>query len=133
MTGQAETPENARGLFLAKLRTGASVTAAAKIAGVGRATVYRWRDEDEAFAAAWADAYESGTDLLEDEARRRALEGVEKPVFYKGVVVGHVREFSDTMMAMQLNARRPEKYRVNHKVEHAGAVTLRFDRDDGEL
>jgi hypothetical protein len=36
------------------------------------------RAADEAFARAWEDALEQGTDSLEDEARRRALQGVEK-------------------------------------------------------
>lgn len=135
---QAETQEKAKELFLAALRGSdekppASISLAASRAGVSRATVYRWRDEDDDFAAAWTDAYESGTDRLEDEQTRRGYEGVQKPVFYKGQVVGHVQEFSDTNIAMQLNARRPEKYRTNHKVEHSGGVKIVIAPDDEAL
>jgi hypothetical protein len=35
--------------------------------------MYELREQDETFAAAWADAWEQGTDVLEDELRRRAL------------------------------------------------------------
>jgi hypothetical protein len=132
------TREKEREAFLVALRGSAdqppaSVTCAAEIAGRSRATFYRWREEDEAFAAAWDDALESGTDRLEKEAIRRAVEGVNKPVFYKGKVVGHITEYSDTMLAMQLNARRPEKYRVNHKVEHTGGVKITIAPDDANL
>lgn len=130
---QSETQEKAREAFLDKLREGASVTAAAQCAGIGRATAYRWAKEDEAFAADWQDAYESGTDALEDEARRRAYEGIDKPIYYKGERVDTIKEYSDTLLAMQLNARRPEKYRTNHKVEHTGGVKITIAPDDAEL
>lgn len=130
---QTETQEKARERFLDALATGVSVAKAALAGGVSRATVYRWREADEAFAQLWDDAYEAGTDALEDEARRRAVEGTQKPVFYKGEVVGHVREYSDTLLAMQLNARRPEKYRTNHKVEMTGGVKITIAPDDAEL
>ena len=130
---QARTLEKEREDFLEALREGASVSKAAVFAGLARSTVYRWRSEDEDFARAWDDAYESGTDNLEDEAKRRAFDGVERPVFYKGAVVGHVREYSDTLLMQQLNARRPEKYRTNHKVEHTGGVKITIAPDDAEL
>jgi hypothetical protein len=48
---------------------------------------------------------------LEDEAVRRAYEGVERPVFQGGKQVGVVREYSDTLLIFLLKALRPEKYR----------------------
>lgn len=130
---QTETQEKAREAFIIALRGGATVSGAAVRAGFSRATAYRWRGEDEAFAAAWDDAYETGTDAIEQEAIRRATQGVNKPVYYKGKVVGHVVEYSDTLLMQQLNARRPEKYRTNHKVEHSGGVKITISPDDAEL
>ena len=66
--GQSLKPAPER--FLIGLGEGLSVAGAAKLAGVGRQTVYDWRKRDAAFAAAWDDAIETGTDNLEDEARR---------------------------------------------------------------
>lgn len=113
-------------LFLAQLRRGASVGVAATAAGIARSTAYMWRSGDtpaaRAFAAAWDDAYEHGTDMMEAVAVQRATAGVERPVFQGGVQVGTVREYSDTLLMQQLNARRPEKYRQNHKIQHEGGV-----------
>lgn len=133
-----ETIRKEREAFLAALRGNetnppASVTCAAERCGRSRATVYRWKREDQEFSDAWDDALEAGTDRLEAEAIRRGFEGIEKPVFYKGNIVGHIREYSDTMLAMQLNARRPEKYRVNHKHVHSGGVSITIAPDDAEL
>lgn len=94
--------------FLEALAEGYSVASAARHATVARTTLYRWRLQSPTFAEHWEQAIESGTDRLEDEARRRAVEGVERPVFRGGEVVGHVRDYSDTMLMFLLKARRPE-------------------------
>lgn len=88
--------------FLTALGEGLSVAGAAKLAGVGRQTVYDWRKRDAAFAAAWDDAIETGTDNLEDEARRRAM------------------STSDTLMIFMLKARRPDKYKDRRASEISG-------------
>lgn len=92
----------------------------AKEAGVARQVAYRERDSSNAFREAWDDAIEEGLDFLEEEARRRAFEGTEKPVFYKGEECGYVREFSDTLMIFLLKGGRPEKYAERVKNEHTG-------------
>ncbi len=51
-----------------------------------------------------------GADALEDEAMRRAIDGVEKPVFRGGEVVGHVRDYSDSMLMFLLKSRKPEVF-----------------------
>lgn len=126
-----------REAFLAELRNGSSIAAAATSAGISRPSVYRWRametPEMQAFAEAWDEAVEQGTDRLEDEALRRAVDGVSEPVFYRGVVVGHITRYSDTMLAMLLNARRPEKFRQNHKHVHTGGIKVTVSKDDAEL
>ncbi|HRE45504.1 MAG TPA: hypothetical protein PKY87_16235 [Terricaulis sp.] len=133
--------------MLKVLREGLSYSAAAQRAGIARATLYRYMDDDEGFKKACQDAYETGTDALEDEAQRRGVRGVRRMKFYKGqpIMVPNPddpdgdpipyteHEYSDTLLQRQLDARRPEKYRANHKVEHSGEVKLSFDRDDGEL
>jgi hypothetical protein len=84
---------------------------------VSRQAVYALRQSDKDFAIAWEDAYESGTDVYEDEARRRSVVGTKKPVFYKGAIVGHVQEKSDVLLIVALKARRPERYRERFDVE----------------
>jgi hypothetical protein len=106
--------------FFGYLREGWSVTASAGKIGVSRQAVYALRLSDGEFASEWEHAYEAGTDVFEDEVKRRAIEGTDKPIFYQGEVVGHVKEFSDTLLIVALKARRPEKYRDNSKVELGG-------------
>lgn len=68
--------------------------------------------------------------MLEDEAVRRALHGVERPT----TVAGHrelVRHYSDPLLALLLRSRAPERYLDHHRVEHAGGVA--FDPADLEL
>lgn len=113
------TPKK-RGEFLDYLRDGWSVTASAGRIGVSRQAVYALRLADGEFAKEWEDAYESGTDVYEDEAKRRAIQGTEEPVFYQGEVVGHVRKYSDTLLIVALKARRPDRYRDNIKQEIGG-------------
>jgi hypothetical protein len=112
--------EKRKGAFLQALASGLSVTRAADQAAVGRATVYGWRKSDAAFSSAWDDALEASADLLEDEARRRAVEGVEENVYYGGKPVGVVRKYSDSLLVMLLKGRRPAIYRDRLSAEVSG-------------
>ena len=96
--------------FLIELASGASVRTAALSVSVKPEAPYEWRKLDQAFAERWQLAEEAGTDLIEEEAFRRAVTGVEKPVYRGGEIVGHVSDFSDTMLMFLLKARRPERY-----------------------
>ena len=106
------TPKK-RAAFLVNLAEFANITLAAKAAGWDRQSAYNYRASDPVFAAEWDDAMEQAVDLLEAEARRRALEGCDKPVFYQGEQCGVIREYSDTLAIVLLKAHRPEKFREN--------------------
>ena len=71
-----------------------------------------------------AEAREEACDALEAEARRRAVEGVRKPVYYRGEIVGTVKEYSDTLLIFLMKGAMPEKYRENVKIEHTGGAEL---------
>lgn len=60
--------------------------------------------------------------LAEDELLRRAIEGVDKPIYYKGQQIDTVKEYSDTLLQMMLKAGKPDKYSEKHKVDHGGLV-----------
>ena len=108
--------------FLDFLSEGYSVVKAANAAGVTARTAYNWRQADGMFAASWEQALDIATDLIEEEAMRRAIKGVAKPVYRGGEVVGHVQDYSDSMLMFLLKARRPEKY--NDKAGKADQQTL---------
>ena len=102
--------------FLRLLASHGNVTKAAEVAGHSRVTFYRHRNaKDDAgeytepeFRAAWDDALEEASDGLRFEARRRAVDGVLEPVFFRGSECGEVRKYSDTLLARLLAAHCPE-------------------------
>src|SRR5580704_13771241 len=83
--------------FLDGLRRGWSPAKAAKAVNISRETAYGWRQHDPEFKQRWDDAIEEGTDLLEDEARRRAAEGVERGIYHAGERIDTELVYSDTL------------------------------------
>lgn len=98
---------------LCALRLGFSISKACDEAGITRRSYYRWIENSSEFARLAKDAEEIGTDTLEDEALRRGRDGWLEPVYHKGFRVDSVRKFSDTLLIMMLNARRPGKFRYS--------------------
>ena len=66
----------ASGIDLGLAKTGI-VSLSAGAVGVTKQSAYLWRAEDPEFEAQWDDAIEAAADVLEAEARRRAVEGIE--------------------------------------------------------
>lgn len=115
---------------LAVYRVGGTVTSAAEKAGVTRRTIERLRESNASFREAWEEAREESADLLEAEARRRALEGWEEPVFGSGgpgrgtEEVGVVRKYDTTLLIFLLKGERPEKYRERYDQKISGSIDL---------
>jgi hypothetical protein len=107
----AERPPRRKTVFLAALVDTVNVTLTYRRADIPRRTAYDWREADEGFARKWDDAVDEGIDLLEAELHKRAFEGVERPVYYKGEQVGTWRFYSDALAMFLLKAHRPERYR----------------------
>jgi len=125
------TPEKAEAFFAALAET-ANVSKACAAIAVSRRTAYNWREADPGFAAGWDRAMKAAVLGLEDEAHRRAFEGLDKPVFYQGEECGTVREYSDTLAIFLLKAHNPEKYRENSKVELEANIRVN-DMTDEEI
>jgi hypothetical protein len=118
--------------FLAAFAKSGNVTKAAELSNVNRLTVYDWRANDPAFVAAMEVARDEAGDRLEAECERRAVEGVDEPVFYQGCVCGTIQRYSDTLLIFLTKGAKPEKYRENIKQEiggiGGGAVEVVFKR-----
>lgn len=104
-------------MFLRELSQTANVREACEKAVVCRATAYAHRERDPKFKAAWDSALEDACDRMEREAYRRAVEGVDEPVFYQGEECGAIRRYSDSLLTTLLKANRPEKFRENATVK----------------
>jgi hypothetical protein len=107
--------------FLALLSEYGNVARAADEAALSRVALYARRARDEEFAADWDEAARIGAARLEDEARRRAVEGWDEPVWHKGIQCGTTRKYSDTLLICLLKAHHPEKYAERSKNELTGA------------
>ena len=115
--------------FLALLSECGNVTRSAEESGCHRVQLYRMKREDEEFSAAWEEAAEIGAKRLEDEARRRAVEGWQEPVWYQGEQTGTVTKFSDTLLICLLKAHHPEKYADRSKTDTTVNGNLSVDVD----
>jgi hypothetical protein len=146
-------PAKKRGLskqraFLASYVVTASILKAAKAAKVNRSLHYRWLKEDDEYKIAFAAAYLEAGDSLEDEAVRRAHEGIQEPLIYQGnfsykqrvvkdaagvdVLIAGKQQFenygkplcvntkSDTLLMFLLKGFKREKYRENASLEVSG-------------
>ena len=99
------TPERQRGFIAALAETGV-VARAARSVGMSAASAYtlRRRPHAESFALAW--------DMVEDEARERALafvidqmrHGSTRPRFYRGRYVGTIHSFESRMALAAVRA-----------------------------
>lgn len=92
---------------------------------------WKWYKADEEYRKFFDEAQEAVIQKLEDEAIRRAHDGVKRPVMYKGQPVKlsgrrilYETEYSDQLLICLLKRFRPQLYRENQTVEHTGSVEL---------
>lgn len=122
-------------MFLMAYSQVGNVLQAAKLSKVNRGSHYTWIESDPDYAAAFSEARQAYGERLEAEMLRRAVEGVDRPVFWRGKQVGEIREFSDVLLIFALRANMPWKYCDRRRVEHGGAGgdSIRIDAGRQEL
>lgn len=97
-----------RQVFLRILAETGKVVEAARACGwQDTTTVQKARREDEDFAEEWDFALLAASNKLEEEAWRRAEDGVLEPTYYKGEIVGYTTKYSDTLMMFMLRKLNP--------------------------
>lgn len=106
-----QTRQIIRAAFLEAMREYGNIYHACQVSGMDRGTVYWLQEHDETFSLEFQQADAIATERLEKEAYRRAHDGVEKPVYYVGVQIGAITEYSDGLLQFLLKARRPDKYK----------------------
>lgn len=103
--------------FLAAFSVCGSVARASRWAKVARTSHYEWMQMDPEYPRRFEEAEMRAGRALEDEAVRRAFEGLRKPMFYQGKVVrvnGEIVyevEYSDRLLERLLEANNPEKFK----------------------
>lgn len=131
-----KSPQIKKAAFLAAYAECGTITRAAEIADCDRNAHNYWLEHDRAYPERFAQAERQASDRLEQEARRRAVDGLQKVKFHQGrpimvqdpnfpndqskqiPYVEH--EYSDMLLVVLLNANRPDKFRRNVDVTSGG-------------
>jgi len=120
--------------FIAAYTHCASVSESARIVGLDRKQHYEWLKADPRYRAAFEAEADQAAQSLEDEAVRRALDGVRRPMYYRGKPVRSGRgrasrpvyevEYSDQLLVLLLKRFRPQLYREHTVTEVSGSLDL---------
>jgi hypothetical protein len=108
----------------------ASIKAAARAAGIRHGVHYEWMRTNALYRQSFEAVQEEAAQALEDEAVRRAHEGVRRLVLHAGRPVRHNHrplyetEYSDSLLILLLKRFRPNLYRERTIVEHSGAIEI---------
>jgi hypothetical protein len=94
--------------FLLALGQVGTIRQACMLSGISRSTYYTHFQYSPPFRQRCNYAREDAKDLLFEEAHRRAVEGVQRPVFFQGQQVGTTTEYSDHLMAILLKGTHQE-------------------------
>jgi hypothetical protein len=112
--------------FLAAYRECGIISLAAKAAGCERRSHSMWMARDPDYPALFAEAKEEACESLEKEARRRAVEGVDRPVYQGGRKIGTLKEYSDVLLIFLMKGAMPDKYKDRYSQD----VTVTVDVSD---
>jgi len=82
--------------------------AAAAAVGCHYNSAYKLRNENKEFATLCDEALELYRGRVAAEIHRRAIDGVDEPVYWQGQLVGYKRVYSDTLLLAHARARIPE-------------------------
>lgn len=113
--------------FLAAYGLCGCVTFAARYARISRRSHYAWLQTSEDYASSFSLARDEAGDMLEAEARRRAVDGTPRkaftadgqPVIDPETGLQYVeRQYSDMLLIVLLRAARPEKFKERVQLEH---------------
>jgi AcrR family transcriptional regulator len=131
-TGLLATAEQKVAFIEALQKNGGNVSGALRESKLNRATAYRHFKEDGEFSEAWLEALEVSNDSLFTEARRRAVEGVDEPLFYNGKEIGSVRKYSDTLLIFLLKQSEAQK-KWRNRIVQTGNIALTVIRERGAI
>lgn len=119
--------------ILELLAGGATIKACSEQLGLSTYLIRKAREKDETFAEMFRDAYETGTEVLEEHAWDRAVNGTLTEHWDKE---GNLRRStyvkSDRLMELLLKGRNPNKYRdtrqtITHEGGFKDTVELKFN------
>jgi hypothetical protein len=87
---------------------------AQRLSGVCRQSHYLWLDKDPLYPEYVRRAKRIIADHAEEEAYRRAFEGLDIPVIYRGEIRDYYKSYSDSLAMFMLKGMKPETYNRNN-------------------
>jgi hypothetical protein len=98
--------------FIEALTETACVDEACRRVGMSDTSAYKLRSSyrGREFRRAWDAALDCTIHRLEQSAVSRAINGVARPIFYKGEQVGEWRYFDERLTMFLMRSRRPKRY-----------------------
>jgi hypothetical protein len=98
--------------FIEALAATKCVDEACRRVGMSDTSAYELRNRPcgHAFARAWDIALEYQLDRVEQGALERSINGVARPIFYKGEQIGEWRHHDERLTMFLLRSRRPARY-----------------------
>lgn len=117
---------NRASVFLKAFRVCGNIKMAAEAAKWDKAMHYRLMRKDPKYRALFEEAKKAAVEILEDEAQRRAVHGVNKPIYWQGEEVGQELVYSDSLLQFLLRGEKPEKYRDRYQGDSTTNINMRF-------
>lgn len=110
-------------LFLEQYVIEGTISHAARKLKMSTNLHYDWLNSDPTYPERFKAAYRECAEMLEREARRRAIEGVNEPIgWYRGEPGGFVTKYSDVLLIFLLKGAMPDKYK--DRIDHSGRVEI---------
>jgi len=110
--------------YLAELEEHGMPYTAAKAAGTTVRAVERLAEASADFAYYLECATEAAADKVEAEVRRRAIDGIDKGVYYQGDLVATEKQYSDSLLTLLAKAKRRNQFGDRAEISGPGGAPL---------
>lgn len=100
-----------------------TISKAAKKAGVTRQTVHNRLKDDLIFKTLYEQAQEELKDIIRKEVMRRAIEPYERPIFQRGELIGHVKEYDNRHLQWVAERLMRDEFHLPTIIELTNEVT----------
>lgn len=130
LTGTRECGHPKQPKFVFTFADTVSITVAAKAAGISPKLHYQWLKSDVVYRNAWEMVQDQAAQTLEDEAVRRAVEGVKRVRTHQGrpIKIGrktlYDTEYDSQLMTLLLKRYRPALYRERTETQVTGSLEI---------
>jgi hypothetical protein len=112
-----------RDSYLRVLEKTGNFALACEITGIRRTVINDEIRNNREFAFDIEQAKAVSVERMEGEAYRRAVIGVQEPIFWQGMLVDRVTKYSDSLLSKLLEAHDP-KYQKKYRVTNVGNVDV---------